>query len=77
MDQQQSGPYWDASTKKWEEGWWISSSRNDKLLLVPKSIVRANLTVDKGNYYRGYLRPYYEQMELNDPSSDLVRIIEK
>ncbi|QQD76373.1 hypothetical protein I8920_00925 [Curtobacterium sp. YC1] len=76
MEQQQSGPYWDASTKKWEEGLVdLPRAENDKLLLVPKSIVRANLTVDKGKYYRGYLRPYYEQMELNDPSSDLVRIL--
>lgn len=76
MEQQQSGPYWDSSTNQWEErSVDLPRAEDDKLLLVPKSIVRANLTVDKGKYYRGYLRPYYEQMELNNPSSDLVRVL--
>jgi hypothetical protein len=73
MEIQHSGPYWDAANSQWDQGLVeLPRADDDKLLLVPKSIVRANLTVDKGRYYRGYLRPYFEDIELNKAFSDLV-----
>ena len=73
MEVQHSGPYWDSANKHWDQGLVeLPRADDDKLLLVPKSIVRANLTVDKGKYYRGYLRPYFEEIELNKAFSDLV-----
>lgn len=73
MEVQHSGPYWDAANKQWDQGLVeLPRADDDKLLLVPKSIVRANLTVDKGKYYRGYLRPYFEEIELSKAFSDLV-----
>jgi hypothetical protein len=76
MEQQHSGPYWDADNKYWDQGIVdLPRAGDNKLILVPKSIVRADLTVDKGKYFRGYLRPYFEQMELEKASSDLVRVL--
>ncbi|MDN4641117.1 hypothetical protein QCD70_12735 [Agreia sp. PsM10] len=76
MDVQVSGPFWDASDKKWkEDNVALPRGGMDKLLLVPKSIVRVKLTVDKGKYYRGYLRPYFEALEVADPKSNLVRLL--
>ncbi|MFL6136704.1 MAG: hypothetical protein ACJ74O_02765 [Frankiaceae bacterium] len=76
MERQQSGPYWDLQAKQWDKGFVdLPRAGDNKLLLVPKSIVRVSLTVDKGKYYRGYLRPYFEELELDKPASDLVMIL--
>lgn len=73
---QESGSVWDDATKKWNEGLvLLPRAAGDKLVLVPKSIVRAKLTVDRGRYYRGYLRPYFEADVLANPRAGLVRIL--
>ncbi len=74
MEKQMSGPIWDGS--KWvNEEVNLPRANEDKLLLVPKSIVRVKLTVDKGRYYRGYLRPYFEEEVLANPRAGLVRVL--
>lgn len=75
---QDSGPMWDTEARE-----WISSDvelprgEDNKLILVPKSIVRAALTLDRGKYYRGYLRPYFEHAILasHSPNAALVRVL--
>ena len=76
MEKQMSGPSWDPASGAWvDDEVELPRANDDKLLLVPKSIVRAKLTVDKGRYYRGYLRPYFEAEVLADPKVGLVRAI--
>lgn len=76
MEIQQSGPVWDGANGTWaDRDVELPRANDDKLLLVPKSIVRVRLTVDKGRYYRGYLRPYFEAEVLANPRPGLVRIL--
>jgi hypothetical protein len=73
MDPQTSSPIWDSGKQTWADMTVdLPRANDDKLLLVPKSIVRAKLTVDKGRYYRGYLRPYFEDELLANPRAGLV-----
>jgi hypothetical protein len=75
-ESQESGPIWDISKSAWVTTQvMLPRAAGDKLLLVPKSIVRARLTVDKGRYYRGYLRPYFEAELLANPKVGLVRTL--
>jgi hypothetical protein len=77
MEPQIAGPIWSSATLQWDDTRTVKLPRanEDKLLLVPKSIIRVHLTVDRGRYYRGYLRPYYEAEVLASPSSELVRVL--
>lgn len=76
MEQQDSGPMWDSVNEVWTDAFVDLPRANDQpLLLVPKSIVRLRLSVDKGKYYRGYLRPYFEDAELGKARSDFVKIV--
>ncbi len=76
MDDQMSGPIWDVDSSKWvDDQVELPRANDDKLLLVPKSIVRAKLTVDKGRYYRGYLRPCFEDELLANPRAGLVKVL--
>jgi hypothetical protein len=77
LEDQESGPIWDHTSSKWLESSLVKLPRggSNKLLLVPKSIVRLRPTVDSGEYYRGYLRPYFEDEELNRPGSSLVEVL--
>lgn len=75
-ESQDSGPIWDSSKRVWTSVQvMLPRAGGDKLLLVPKSIVRVRLTVDKGRYYRGYLRPYFEAEVLANPKAGLVRTL--
>ncbi len=76
MDLQESGPIWDIGVERWvTDVVELPRASDNKLLLVPKSIVRARLTTDKGRYYRGYLRPYFEDEVLANPKVGLVRVL--
>lgn len=76
MEKQHSGPMWDGSGGEWaDREVLLPRAADDKLLLVPKSIVRAKLTVDKGRYYRGYLRPYFEDEVRKNPRPGLIRVL--
>lgn len=74
--QQHAGHVWDDRTKSWVEiDAKLPRADSDKLLLVPRSIVRIRPLTDKGKYYRGYIRPYFEQIELSSPTSELIRTL--
>lgn len=76
VELQDSGPVWDSTNKVWTSSQTeLPRANDDKLLLVPKSIVRAKLTVSKGRYYRGYLRPYFEEELKANPRVGLVRVL--
>lgn len=76
MELQDSRPMWNGSTGGWDsEDVPLPRAADNTLLLVPKSIVRARLTMNKGKYYRGYLRPYFEEEALQNPRVGLVRIL--
>lgn len=76
MELQDSGPAWDGAARRWVQAQVaLPRAADDKLLLVPKSIVRVRLTVNKGRYYRGYLRPYFEAEVLANPKAGLVRVL--
>ncbi|MGY2874240.1 hypothetical protein ACVW00_001430 [Marmoricola sp. URHA0025 HA25] len=76
MESQESGPMWDVDNLVWVTGYVdLPRAAGDKLLLIPKSLVRVRLSVDKGRYYRGYLRPYFEEEVLANPTAALTRIL--
>lgn len=77
MVEQLSGEVWNSNTCEWEMSDYVLLPRVDNLplLLVPRAIVRVKPSVDRGEYYVGYLRPYYEREELNDPRSNLVKVL--
>ncbi len=75
--QQHSGMCWSAESLSWEEE-FVELPRGPEgtLLLIPKGIVRLTPSFDSGEYYRGYLRPYFEDEELNKGiSSEFVRLV--
>lgn len=61
------GPTWDVGTKTWSDDRAVEVPRgpDGPLVLVPRSIVRFQPTLDKEKYFTGYIRPRYEQMELS------------
>ena len=73
------GPVWDLGAAEWRESGETALPRADDnyLLLVPKSIVRVDLTANGGKYWRGFLRPYFvdEVLRSASPASNLVRIL--
>lgn len=76
MQKQYVGHVWNHNTLMWEEiEADLPRASSDKLLLVPRSIVRIRLITNRGKYYRGYIRPYFVDIELNNPRSELVRIL--
>ncbi|QII02871.1 DUF3597 domain-containing protein [Rhodococcoides fascians A21d2] len=76
METQHSGLIWDHIAKKWKEADVLLPRSDDKkLLLVPKSIVRFKSITSKDAYYRDYLRPVYEDLELHKSASDLVETL--
>jgi hypothetical protein len=75
MEQQHSGALWDPDAQTWIESFTdLPRADGEKLLLVPKSIVRHKLIFDKDKYYNGYLAPLLEQREM-DAGSQLVRVL--
>lgn len=69
---------WDPDSGEWLPGSEHLLPRGPEglILLVPKSIVRVRPELDKDRFFRGYLRPFYEQEELNKGvASEFVRLI--
>lgn len=55
-DQVDSGPVWNPQKKSWQSGFvQLPVPRGDKLLLVPKTIVRTTIDYDIEKYYRHYI----------------------
>lgn len=70
-----SGPLWNPEKREWLNRFErLPVTRQGKLLLVPKAIVRRHLEYDAGEYYRHYLLEHLREVEL-DANSSLVELL--
>jgi len=68
---------WDAQAKKWVvkdmlQAVTTISNKKQRLMLIPKAIVRKSISYDAGDYYNKYL---VEQLQEEEASQGLVRIL--
>jgi hypothetical protein len=73
-----TGPLWNPGTKSWEEGELVPlpTTKNGRLLLTPKAIVRRRMAYDATEYYGDFIIPFLEQEEIRAGTS-LVRVLKK
>ena len=70
-----SGPMWDPNEQDWySEFVSLPIANNNKLILVPKAIVRQRLDFNSDEYYRHYLLEYLREQELS-ANTELVRLL--
>lgn len=70
-----SGPLWDPSARRWHSQFeQLPVADGEKLLLVPKEIVRADLEYNVEKYYRHYILEHLKEAEL-EANSELVQIL--
>lgn len=70
-----SGPLWDADRNQWRSGFVdLPVAQGNKLLLVPKAIVRRRMDYDADEYYRNYLLEYLKEQELS-ANTELVQLL--
>lgn len=70
-----SGPLWDPIRKDWTQSFVdLPMPDRDKLLLVPKLIVRSRMEYDADEYFRHHILPYLQKREL-DAGSGLVELL--
>lgn len=71
-----SGPLWNQSQKTWgNRPEQLPMIKGEKVLLVPKIIVRRHPVYDADHYMRHFVLEYLKEIEESDPTSDLVRIL--
>lgn len=71
-------PVWDVDSRTWREveAQKLPRGPDGPIILVPRAIVRARTTVDAGKFFRGYIRPFYEEEELSKGfASEFVRLV--
>lgn len=72
---QYSGHVWNPDALEWQEGEeYLPRPDESTLLLVPKSIIRIDLTINSDKYYNGFIAPRLEGLEI-DSKSKLVTIL--
>lgn len=70
-----SGPLWNPATRSWESEFTsLPLLGSQKLILVPKSIVRLRMEFDAGEYYRNYILTYLQRLELS-ANTELVHLL--
>jgi hypothetical protein len=70
-----SGPLWDSSKKSWFSRFeTLPLTQRQRLLLVPKAIVRQHLEYDADEYYRHFLLEHLRAIELA-ANSQLVELL--
>lgn len=70
-----SGPVWNLKSKKWEVDFLdLPIAEGEKLILIPKSIVRSQACYNVSQYYRHYILERLRQEELQNDTA-LVHII--
>ena len=71
-----SGPLWDGATKSWKNEFTrLPMTREGKLILVPKVIVRRYPFYDLNRYFRGYLLEDLQTKHLN-ANTGLVHVLQ-
>lgn len=69
------GPLWDSQLQSWHQRLLpLPVTNGNKLLLVPKVIVRRHMDYDADEYYRNYLLEFLCEVELS-ASTELVRLL--
>jgi hypothetical protein len=75
LEETESGPLWNPKTGEWETEFVDQPMPNgERLLLVPKAVVRYRLDFDPGQYYRRYVLSFLQSKEL-ERRSPLVRTL--
>jgi hypothetical protein len=70
-----SGPLWNARDKVWYSQFvQLPIVSRERLLLVPKAIVRTHIQYDSGEYFRHFLLTYMQHAELA-ANTELVEVI--
>ena len=70
-----SGPIWNPKSRDWETRYVdLPTTDDEKLLLVPKSIVRVDMDYDVEKYFRHYILDRLQQVEMRS-SSSLVHVL--
>jgi len=70
-----SGPMWNSSLGKWEQKLvTLPVAQNEKIILVPKIMIRHNLSYNYQSYYRHYLLPVMQQAEMS-ANTGLVQLL--
>jgi hypothetical protein len=69
-----SGPMWDRHTHSWGHQYVsLPMIGNEKLLLIPKAVVRKTSTFDPGDYLTNFVLPFMVKQELEVPKSPLIK----
>lgn len=72
----ESGPVWNPHKLEWEQDYVrLPVADGQKLLLVPKVIVRREMLMTRGEYYRNHLVPALKTEELGNSASRLVKTL--
>lgn len=70
-----SGPFWDQANEQWVSRFErLPVTKEGKLLLVPKAIVRKKLDYNGSEYFNHYLLTYLQDAELR-AGTELVRLL--
>lgn len=70
----ESGAMWDRANHRWVQNrTYYPIANSQKLLLVPKSVVRRSGTFDPGDYLNNFVLPYLVDVELEDDNSSLIQ----
>lgn len=70
-----SGPLWSPDRSEWQSEFVsLPVANGNKLLLVPKALVRRRMDYDADEYYRHYLLEYLQEQELS-ANTELVQLL--
>ncbi|OEJ35602.1 hypothetical protein BGK67_09810 [Streptomyces subrutilus] len=71
-----SGPVWNPVSLEWENGFTeLPTPDGNKLLLVPKVIVRRSMHMSRSEYYRNHLVPVLQEEEADSASRGLANTV--
>lgn len=72
-----SGPLWDAENEAWREDYVDLPvyQRRERILLVPKALVRRRGELSPREYYDQYVLDYLHALEMSNPATELGRMI--
>lgn len=75
MQNVSSGFYWDAQNEKWSQCFTkLPVANNEKIILVPKSIVSWRMSVNHQEYYQHFILNFLQEHHINIHSS-LVKLL--
>jgi hypothetical protein len=77
MSRVASGPLWDAEDETWREDYVDLPvyEERERILLVPKALVRRRGELSPQEYYDRYVLNYLKALEISNPATELGRLI--